>query len=310
MYSLNTFSITRLNNREFLGLMLNMSKAIKEQSSASLGLDAALIQAFNMNLKKLTDQVYTAPGSDYTAAMQAADDKRDKIYKRIRLRLQMVEYAEQDEALNACRDVVKKLILDKYTGAVTLLPMHEETGVLEGFLLDIEQKLDMEAQEALGISADVSKLKAANDEFMTAYGARTSERVAGGSGMTVQIRANLYEIYQRISFIVQYLANDTAEANAEKSEACQAFIATMNVILADAKTRYNSRLNKGGGVGTEGEGDGSSEEGENKPSGEEPSGTENKPSTDKPGGGDAPSGGDASGNDNGFEEDEDGRVWM
>ena len=61
------------------------------------------------------------------------------------------------------------------------------------------------------------------------------------------------KIYQQVCFVTQYLANSTETANAEKATACQAFIAVLNVLLSDAKKRYNQRISNGTGE-EEGEG--------------------------------------------------------
>jgi hypothetical protein len=58
---------------------------------------------------------------------------------------------------------------------------------------------------------------------------------------------------------VQYLANSTDTANAEKATACQAFIAHVNVLLSDAKKRLEQRLSGGD---AEGEGSNTGEEGD------------------------------------------------
>ena len=72
-------------------------------------------------------------------------------------------------------------------------------------------------------------------------------------------------IYQQVCFITQYLANSTDEENAAKAEACQAFIAVLNVLLADVRKRYNQRTNNGSteddDEGGEGENGGSSDSG-------------------------------------------------
>ncbi len=251
MFTINPFSISKLNNAEYTGLMINIQKAIITADPTKLGL-AEVLPNFGTTLQKLIDQVYTTSGSEFTAAMLNADDKRDQTYKRIRLRLQMVEVAEDNPAIKAVKDVVKAHLLSKYTSKVPQLPYQEESAILRGFIYDINDKLGDDGIEALGIGDDLSALEDANNAFIAAYNQRATERAEGDTGLTVKLRQEMYALYQQVCFVTQYLANSTETANAEKATACQGFIAVLNVLLADAKKRYNQRTNNG----TDAEGEG------------------------------------------------------
>ncbi len=281
MFSVLNFSISRLNNAEACAFFLNLKKAITNAEAASLGVDP-LMPAFDAALNKLVDRVYVSSGSEYTAAMKTADDRRIAVFRRIRLRLQMVEVAEQNEALNACKDVVKTHLLSRYVSSVAQMPYQERSAVLQGFIMDLRSKLDSDAISALGISSDIAALESANNEFIELYNSRAGERAEGEMGLTAKLRGELNDIYAQVCFMVQYLANSTDETNAEKAAACQSFIAVINVILADAKKRLNQRLSgepvtddtEGNTSGTEGEG--GSDNGE---SGTEGSGSDNTSGT-------------------------------
>ena len=253
MFTINTFSISKLNNAEVTGFYINVQKAITTADASKLGL-SEVMTPYGTTLEKLIDQVYTTTGSEFTAAMLEADVKRDQTYKRIRLRLQMVEVAEDNPSIKAVKDVVKTHLLAKYTSKVPQLPYQEESAILQGFLFDLEDKLGSNGINALGISDDMAALEDANNSFIAAYNSRATERAAGDTGLTLKLRQEMYALYQQICFIVQYLANSTETANAEKATACQAFIGVLNVLLADAKKRYNQRISNG--TGEEGEGEG------------------------------------------------------
>ncbi len=254
MFTINSFSISKLNNAEITAFFINLQRTMTSPESLGIG---AINEPFNATLQKLIDQVYITSGSEHTASMQAADKKRDLIYKRIRLRLQLVYLSDDNETLKAIRDTVKTHLLDKYGAGIPQLPYQEETAILKGFLYDIEQKLTEDEQEALGISEDVAALEMANNAFITAYNARSVARAEGDKGVTVKLRGEMCALYQQICFTTQYLANTTDEANAAKATACQNFIGVLNVILEEAKRRYNQRL---AGLGDESEEGG--EEGE------------------------------------------------
>ena len=253
MYTINSFSISKLNNAEVTGFYINVQKAVSTSDTAKLGL-TEVMPAYADTLQKLIDQVYTTTGSEFTAAMLEADVKRDQTYKRIRLRLQMVEVAEDSPAIKAVKDVVKTHLLAKYTSKVPQLPYQEESAILQGFLFDLEDKLGDEGMTALGISDDMAALEEANNAFISAYNQRATERAEGDTGLTLKLRQEMYALYQQICYSVLFLANSTLTENAEKATVCQAFIAVLNVLLADVKKRYNQRISNGSDEEGEGEG--------------------------------------------------------
>ena len=253
MFSINSnFSISRLNNAEITAFYINVQKAITTNDPSKLGV-VGILPAFGSKLQELIDRVYVSQGSEFTAAMKAADDRRCLIFRRIRLRLQMVEVAEQNEALLAIQDVVRTHLLSKYVATVTSKAYQERTSILQGFILDLNEKLGDSGIATLGLAEDITALEDANNEFIAAYAQRTAEKAEGNMGVTLRLRDEMYDIYLQLIYTVQYLANSTDEANAEKATACQAFIAHVNVLLSDAKKRLEQRLSGGD---TEGEGSG------------------------------------------------------
>ena len=255
MFSINSnFSISRLNNAEITAFYINVQKAITTNDPSKLGV-IGILPAFGAKLQELIDRVYVSQGSEFTAAMKAADDRRCLIFRRIRLRLQMVEVAEQNEALLAIQDVVRTHLLSKYVATVTSKAYQERTSILQGFILDLNEKLGDSGIATLGLAEDITALEDANNEFIAAYAQRTAEKAEGNMGVTLRLRDEMYDIYLQMIYTVQYLANSTDEANAEKATACQAFIAHVNVLLSDAKKRLEQRLSNGD---TE-EGEGSNE---------------------------------------------------
>ena len=254
MFSVSTnFSISRLNNPEVTAFYINVQKAITNNDATKLGV-SDIFSTYGAKLQELIDRVYVSQGSEFTAAMKATDDRRCLIFRRIRLRLQMVEVAEQNEALLAIQDVVRTHLLTKYVASVTARAYQERTSILQGFLLDLNEKLGDSGIETLGLADDIMALEEANNAFIAAYAQRTAEKAEGNMGVTARLRDEMYDLYLQVICIVQYLANSTDEANAEKAAACQAFIAHVNVLLSDAKKRLEQRLSGGG---TE-EGEGSS----------------------------------------------------
>jgi len=246
MYNLYSFTISRLNNAEITGFFLNVQKAINEEDAETCGFDTTVWNDYRAKLKKLVDQVYMSQGSEYTAKMKLFDDKRVAIFRRLRLRLQMVNYAEENVKLNAVKDVVEIDILGKYNGDIGQMALQQKTAVLEGFCHDCKSKLTERQLEDLGMADDVDSLLAANASFMTAYSDRCLERSKYELGVTATLRTELTELYQRLTIEALYRANSnsTVEADVTKATACQGLIGVLNEILKDAKVRLDQRQKK------------------------------------------------------------------
>ena len=293
VFTVNKFAISQLNNQEFCGFMLNLQKQIASTTSAAIGIEEAVNTAFNDSMRKLVDQVYTAASSTLTIEMRVADTKRSVIYRRLRHKLGVVNMAEEGSSLLKLTDRVNNDLLGKYGTRVAQMPMQEKTAVLQGFLYDLHSCLDDDETEVLGIEGDITRLEQANNAFVAAYQERVNQRAADETEKTARLRAELTDLYQNIVFTLQYLANSTVEANAEKTEACQQFVKQLNVLLNEVRSRYLARKNRGNEVtddeGASGNDDAPSADGET------PSGNDGGTNT----GGGTPSGNGGSGSGNG-----------
>ena len=251
IHSINLYSFTKFNNQEFAGLMINGQRLISTQTASALGIEAEVNTAFNDRLRELNDQVYSPAASAVTAAMRAADDKRCTIFKRMRLKLQTIEYLEEGSSLLKIVDKVRTELLSKYTGKVPTMPYQEKTAVLQGFLFDLHDKLEDDDVELLGIEGDITRLEQANNAFIEAYQDRVNERAEAETEKTLRLRQELTELFTTICFTTQYLANSVVEGNREKAEASQQFIKLLNVVLAEARTRYLQRRKRQGETGSD-----------------------------------------------------------
>ena len=264
MYSIQSFSIaSRLNNAEFLAFFVNLQKVMGEISTANLGITTEQKAEFDELVKKLTDQVYATMGSEYTAKMQEADERRTAIYKRILTKLQVVNYAENDRELNVLKEVVKQVFLSKYKMQVGSIAQQERTAVISGFIYDLNERLDEDAQETLGVYSDVIALTGSNNSFIASYNSRNLERIEAEKGVTATCRKQLSELFTLVSLLIQYTANQAAEGDAaEKVRSCIDFVQRANGLLEDARVRLNQRLKKEGESGeVSGDGGGGSGQG-------------------------------------------------
>lgn len=254
MYQISNFPFYRMNNAEFLAFFVNLAKVLGEVSSTNIGLTEEQSKVFDDLLTRLTDQVYTTQGSEFTAKMQEADDRRSAIYKRILTKLGVVNYAESDRDLNAIKETVKTQFLSRYKMQVGSIAQQERTAIISGFIYDLKERLDEDAQETLGIYSDVIALEGATQAFVNCYHERNGERIVAEKGLTGVIRTQLTEFYNISTLFIQYTANQPPEGdNAAKVKDCILFVNQTNKLLDDARTRLNTRLKKEGLPSVEGD---------------------------------------------------------
>ena len=248
MFSINTFSVNRLNNAEFVGLMINLGNLIERCEASKMGLDETLVTNFNAKKQQLIDQVRVSAASELTAKMNAANDKRIRMFKLANYTLRKTEVDDRGGSMTELCERVGTLILKPYSMAILRLPQQELTTVLSGFIYDMRNKFDSDELEDLGVDREIDNLESANQEFIAAYSARAAQRAEAGSALTQQLRLEMVDLYMSICFTTQYYANSELEANATKAKACQEFIGVANQILTEAKSRYQQRMNALHGV--------------------------------------------------------------
>ena len=247
MQTVTNFNIARLNNAEFTGLQLNFQKAVKQRTVAKLGIDATEFATYEQLLDSLVDQVYVSQSSAYSAEMKELDEKRDNVYYRILLRLELVNHGSDVRSLANAKAAVVTHLLGKYGYGVTKKAYQQVTAIYEGFLMDVRSKLTEDDIETLGIDNDLTALENANKAFINAYNGRTVEQASKEQGVTTRLRQELMGCYEKFVLVTQYFANTTeAEGQVAEAETCQKFIAQLNVLLADAKRLYKRRTGKGG----------------------------------------------------------------
>lgn len=242
MITIQSFSLSNLNNAEFVAFFLNLNQAIEQVGSENLGLGSQIMMSFAGNLKAINDQVKCSVSSEFTAEMQEFHDKRMNIFRRCYYRMKIVESAEQNADLNAIKNNVVTNFLRTYPLSILNKPYQEMTTYLAGFVMDCKEKLDEDAIDALSIMSDLTALEMANNGFKAAYLKRVNERVDGNSGITARLRASMQEHYDYITINVQYIANSLDEANKDKADKCARFCDVVSQLVADYKARYNQRM--------------------------------------------------------------------
>jgi len=256
MYQISSFALSKLNNAEYVAFVINLANLIERSEAAKLGLDTSTVTNFVAKKEQLVDQVRISAASELTSKLNATHDKRCRMFKIVNYTLRKVEVSE-DGAVKALAEKVTTLILNVYPLGILRLPQQELTTVISGFIYDMKNKFTEDDLDDLDVTTELTNLETANQEFISAYSDRAAQRAEAVSSLTQQLRQEMHDIYLGIGFTIQFYANSTLEANAEKAATCQEFIGILNEMLDDAKSRYNQRMNAlhsatSGGGNTEG----------------------------------------------------------
>lgn len=158
MLTLTHLTLDRLKNAEHVQFNTNVRNLIEEADTEKIGLSDLVFTPYVQAIGAELDIVNRALGSAFTLEMQATDQKRDVIFKRIRRKLELCEYEDVESEAYKAAPVVRKHFLDKYGAGVVNLPYQEQTATLSGFIMDARAILQPEQIEAIGIDSDLDDL--------------------------------------------------------------------------------------------------------------------------------------------------------
>ena len=254
--TIRTIDLARLKNAEHVQLHTNVRNVINTAGAETIGLAQTDFMPYLQGIAQEQDIVNKAMGSPYTLEMQAADQERDTVYKRVHRKLELCEIENTDSVAYKATPVVKKHLLGKYASTVSSLAYQEETATITGFVQDCRTLLTSAQVKGIGIDDDLDELEAVNQKFNQMYQERVAEKAAGDTQLSAKLRAVTDEAYQRLCLILNALANNIDTAKAEQTELCRDTVSKINVVIRDAKNRLAQRL--GGSLVS----DPSSEEGE------------------------------------------------
>lgn len=241
MQVISSVPFSHLKNAEHVSFLTNVGIAIAKITPEAVGLTSALVKQYNDAVALEQDIVNHSNGSVYTPEMRALDDERDRLFKLIRLKLQTILLESADSELAQYSNTVEMLILKKYGLEVAAAPYQEESSLIRGFLLDVRNFLAEETIEALGITADLTALETANNNFADQYNERVTEKSTSISAYGKKVRADAEALYNLVGLHVEYMSNSD---KTEVGTACSQLLAVINQLIKDVQQRLNSRAGK------------------------------------------------------------------
>ena len=111
MFTINNFSLQKLNSAEFVGLTINLANLIERSEASKLGLDSEVMSNFLEVKQKLTDQVRASNASLQTIELDKANKKRSNLFKKIIYRLKGIELMEGNSSLDSLIPAVQVHLL-------------------------------------------------------------------------------------------------------------------------------------------------------------------------------------------------------
>ena len=248
---LTSVDMKKFKHAEHVAFHSNVRDIINAATASKIGLATGIFNPYLQAITQEQDIVNKAAGSSITQEMEKADAERDNVYRRIRRKLEVAKYENPASEAFKAWDVIEKHLLTPYSSNVPHLAMQEETAVLTGFVQDCRNQLTGEQVEALGIDGDLDDLEEKNQAFSALYQQRVAEK-ADSSVVTAQLlRAATDVAYNQVVVALNALGNDPDPAKAEQVGACRSVIASINVVISEAKQRVNQRLSGSVGMVTD-----------------------------------------------------------
>ena len=241
MLKISTLSFAQLKNAEHVSFFNNVKVAIDKIGTTTLGITEAQMAPFCLALDTEQDIVNRAQSSIYTPEMKAMDEERDRLFRLIRLKLQACTLASPGSAAAKLASTVDRYLLAKYNNEVCTLPYQEESAVIAGFILDVNNFLGEEGIETLDIVRELASLESANRKFSDQYNERVTEKSGSSAELTKTLRGETEEQYHLLCAHLEYKANlDTTAVGLS----CGSLLGIINQLIADARYRLNVRLGK------------------------------------------------------------------
>ena len=239
----SSMDFTRLKHAEHVQFHTNCRNVINTAGAETLGIQQNIFMPYLQAIAKEQDIVNKATASTYTAQLDQADTERCNLYRRVRRKLDMVNYESPESTQGKAAEVVNVHLLGKYSSQVTQQANQEKTAIFTGFVQDCRTLLTSAEIKALGIDDDLDELEAANQHFNQIYQERLTER--SNIVISDELRATTDLAYRHVILALNNVANDPDTTKAERTAQAVETVNLINQIIVEAKRVLNIRFGKG-----------------------------------------------------------------
>lgn len=238
----------RLKNAEHAQLFMNLQNVIEGADAETVGLNSAAYERFTICVGEEVDIVNNPTGGVFTKQMQDADAARCIVFRRVRNKLALCELENPANVAYKAWDFIKPNLIAIYPASVVNLPYQEKTATITGFISDIRTGLSQQQITGIGIDGDVDDLQMANQQFERLYQEKVAQSAETVNGNSLLVRAATEEAWQLVSVNLVSIANNLSAASTAQATAATDAVSKINVVIADARQRLATRLNKVGAV--------------------------------------------------------------
>lgn len=229
---MKTIHLSRLQNAEHLTLMNDVLALLKNANIEALN---PLKEELSEGVKKAEIAQVQIRKSEHTEELVALDEKRDKLYRGLVLRVQSEEFSKQKDKAEAARKVA--LVVNAY-GNFTKHNYQKETTEIQNFIVDLKSDEYLSSVQKIGLTEWVNWLEEANNLFFTRYTERRDAYAEQPVYDVKNIRKDLDAVFKKIQDMTKALQI------LQSSEAINTFIAKINVSIDKWKDILAQRGNK------------------------------------------------------------------
>lgn len=229
MVQINPLDISRLRNDEDFGyqsrvLALATAMLTQETDKPVVAQYKAAVDAYDAALKQATK-------NSLTVEVEAADAQVDHLYTGLTLYLRSLTYHPTENVRTQAEGVLA--IIDKY-GKLTTLPYNQQYGALQNSMQELAA-LPAETATLLALTEWLEGINQAVARFQIARDRQTAEQSQYQTGLVRDTRTAADAAYRQLVSSVNAFAIAFGEEN------YAAFIAQMNVMIADIQAELKAR---------------------------------------------------------------------
>ena len=194
MKQIEPLDLHSLRNNEHYQFMTDVDKLILRLTATELGLESSY-PAFHTALGNEDTCMRAASSSDKSDQLDELDQKRDKIWSAIRMKVQatlLSPIAAEAESANRL-----KRVLEQY-GNMRKLSYNEESAALTNLAADLKKTSNAEDLVKAGIHQWTDELQKGNEAFLQVFEERTEEYADRDSGDVRAARLIMDPMYESI----------------------------------------------------------------------------------------------------------------
>lgn len=231
---MKNFDLTKLHNAEHLALMTDVVKLLEE---ANIEVLSELKTGLKVKVTVSEEAQKQIRKSEHTNDLVVLDEKRDRLYRGLVLRLQSEELAEEEGRREAARKVF--LVINTY-GNFTKYNYRKETVEISNMIVDLKSETYFSAVKQAGVEEWVLWLDNANKAFETLYDLRRDSYAELPDVDMKNIRKETDSLFKKLGETIRALEI------LQPSEALEKLVSKINATLDKWKEVLGQRNAKKG----------------------------------------------------------------